>query len=229
MRFRKPHVVAAILVVAGAVAGTLVSLSIAAPSASDKQQDIITKLLVPSTENAPVLGSRDAKITLVEFGDYRCMHCAKFNSEVKDRLISDYVDSGKVRFLFKDFPVNDTPDDQSSAYAAEASYCAAEQGKYWEYHDKVFRSYDFENNVNILTPARLQEFAADIKVPDINGFSKCLESRRYTDVVEQNQDLAVKLGLKGTPSFIVISENKDPVVIAGSQPYEVFQKVLDGL
>jgi len=88
--------------------------------------------------------------------------------------VADYVKTGKVRFLFKDFPINDLSD-RASSLAAEASYCAADQGKYWEYHDKVYSSWQGENT-GWVTRTSLEQFAKDVDVRDMPAFSGCLDS-----------------------------------------------------
>ncbi len=91
------------------------------------------------------LGNESAKITLVEFGDYHCTFCKRFHVNTKDLLINNFVKTGKVRFLFKDFPINDISPTNSSTLAAEASYCAADQQRYWAYHDELYRNWKGEN------------------------------------------------------------------------------------
>lgn len=173
------------------------------------------------------LGPSDAKMTIVEFGDYRCVHCARFNVETKDLLISEYVDTGRLKFIFRDFPVNDTPADSSSAGAAEASYCAAEQGKYWGYHDRLFRNYDFEKNVNLLTKDVLEKLASDAGVADLEKFAECLASGKYSSIVNENYDLAKNLGLKGTPAFLILSGDRELARLEGFQTIDALRKELD--
>jgi protein-disulfide isomerase len=184
------------------------------------------KLSDPPPHMTP-LGSFDVEMTIVEFGDYRCVHCAQFNVETKDSLISEYVDTGRMKFIFRDFPVNDTPANTSSSDAAEASYCAAEQGKYWEYHDGLFRNYDFEKNINVLTKNVLEKLASDAGVADLDRFSDCLVSGKYSSVVDENYNLAKSLGLKGTPAFLILSGDRELAMIEGYQTIDTVRKELD--
>jgi protein-disulfide isomerase len=144
-------------------------------------------------------------------------------------LISEYVDTGKLKFIFRDFPVNDTPSNSSSVNTAEASYCAAEQGKYRQYHDRLFRNYDFDKNGNVLTNDVLKKLASDVGVADLERFSDCHASKKYSSVVRENYDLAKSLNLTGTPAFLILSDDKEFVRIEGFQTIDAFRKELDKL
>lgn len=216
---------------AGAAIIAIIAIIVAYQSiqSTEGSNTTVQRLLASPTPNVAALGSPDAEITIVEFGDYRCVHCARFNAETKDALISEYVDTGKSRFIFRDFPVNDSPSDRSSAFAAEASYCAAEQGKYWEYHDRIFCNFDFDRKTNMLAKDILESFASDVGIADEDKFSSCLESGKYSSTIEDSLDLARSLGLKGTPAFVIIADGKSPVMIEGFQPIDVFKRELDRL
>jgi protein-disulfide isomerase len=190
---------------------------------------VIKQISSPAYPTAPALGSNKAKITVVEFGDYRCHFCARFYRYTSGSIIQNFVDTGKVRFLFKDFIVNDKPGDTTSMLAAIASYCAADQGKYWQYHNEVYNNSKGED-VAWVTPGVLKQFANDVKIPDTNKFSTCLDSHTHTNVVQQNNDLAGNIGLQATPSFILLSTSKSqpgPYLIEGAQPYSVFQQAIE--
>ena len=90
---------------------------------------LIKEISNPTYPLAPALGSSKAKVTMVEFGDYQCHFCAAFQRDTKDSILQNFVNTGQVRFLFKDFTINDKPGDKASTLAAEASYCAADQGR----------------------------------------------------------------------------------------------------
>ena len=108
--------------------------------------EIVKKLTQPVQENASALGDKDANITLIEFGDYQCQECAKFHNETLSQIIRDYVDTRVIKYVFKDFTINDKQDNNMSIVAARASYCAADQGKYWQYHDELYNNSQGENN-----------------------------------------------------------------------------------
>ena len=199
------------------------------PSNGGISSEVIQRLITPSTENAQALGSKAAPITLVEFGDYQCTYCQRFHSDTKANLLANFVDSGKVRFLFKDFPINDLPADRASTLAAEASYCAADQGKYWQYHDQVYDNWRGENT-GWVTKSSLKQFAIDVGITDMAKFSQCLDSQIYGNVVMQNYNLAQNIHLSATPSFVLIANNKPQqpaLAIVGAQPYSVFANTIN--
>ena len=220
--------IAAGIIVAG-IAAALATSSSAAPAdmpADTAQADRITlQLMSQSTAGAPALGSDDAKVTIVEFGDYQCTWCYRWHEGTKDNLMADYVDTGQVRFLFKDFPINDLSD-RASSLAAEASYCAGDQDKYWEYHDEVYNNWDGENT-GWVTRASLERFAENVGMPDLFAFSECLDSGKYTDVVGDNYNLARAIGLDATPSFIVLVDGETPQLMRGAHPYSTFERVIN--
>jgi protein-disulfide isomerase len=190
--------------------------------------DIFKKLTQPVIQNASALGSDTANITIVEFGDYKCQYCARFHRETKSQLIDNFVDTGQVKFMFKDFVVNDKPLDKQSTLAARASYCAADQGKYWQYHDEVYDNSKGED-VGWVTKEILNQFAQNVQVPDLMKFSECVDSQKYNDVVAQNNELARSLGVSATPTFLVIKQGRQPEGIVGAQPYNSFQEVISQL
>jgi protein-disulfide isomerase len=189
---------------------------------------LIKEISNPTYTSAPALGSNKAKVTMVEFGDYQCHFCAAFQRNTKDKIIENFVNTGQLRFLFKDFTINDKPGNKASTLAAEASYCAADQGKYWQYHDEIYKNSKGEN-VAWVTKDVLKQFASNINMPDIKKFSNCLDSQNHSDIVQQNDNLAGSIGLQATPSFILFSiakSQQEPLLIDGAQPYSVFQQTI---
>ena len=186
----------------------------------------LNKLLSPSTINASALGDDQAKITIVEFADYQCPFCAQFNKETKDSVIENFVNTGKAKFLYKDLIVNDGSD-KASTLAAAASYCAAEQGMYWEYHDELFKNSKGENT-GWVTKNNLKQFANNTRVPDLMKFSNCVDSGKYNEVVSENDAFARNIGLQSTPSFIFYN-GTTPVAIQGAQPYEAFEQIIKAI
>src|SRR5581483_168968 len=197
------------------------------PAGGKNAEEIMTQLLSPSMENAPALGSKDAKVTIVEFGDYQCTWCHNWHESTKNAVMTDYVATGKARFLFKDYPINDLAD-RASSKAAEASYCAADQGKYWEYHDTLYKNWKGENT-GWVTRDALGQFAKDAGVSDMPAFSKCLDSGQYASLVKDNYDLARSIGLDATPSFILIADGQIPKLLRGAYPYSTFEGVINDL
>lgn len=186
-----------------------------------------THLLNPVADFVPVLGT-SSNITMVEFGDYQCTFCAKFHNEIREQIIKNFVDSGKINFIFKDYIVNDNATDRSSTKAAEASYCAAEQDKYWDYHAELYDNWGGERT-GWITDDSLKQFARNIQIADIEKFSNCIQSNKYLNVVQNNDNVARSMGLTGTPSFILIKDNNIQSIIPGALPYEIFEQTLNGL
>jgi protein-disulfide isomerase len=175
------------------------------------------------TENgSPILGNPNARITIVEFGDYQCTYCHAFYQNTKDQLIQEYVDAGKVNFIFRDFPLNG-PD---SVLAAQATYCANDQGKFWQYHDELYNNWGGERTgwVNQMS---LDKFAIDIGL-DLNEFDKCLADKKYESKVLDNQKYGEGIGVDSTPTFIIFTDKKITKIV-GAQPFSVFQQVLDSI
>lgn len=197
------------------------------PVGNKSAQEIITQILSPSIDKAQPLGNNSAKITVVEFGDYQCTWCHNWHSSTKDMFLSNYVDTGKVRFLFKDYPINDLSD-KASSMAAQASYCAADQGKYWKYHDELYNNWKGENT-GWVTKESLERFATNVGISDMSTFSSCLNSGKYAGVVKDNYNLATSIGLDATPSFIILAQGHQPQLLKGAYPYSAFEKVIDSI
>ncbi len=167
-----------------------------------------------------VLGDANAKVTIIEFGDYQCPSCRLFWKEVEPRLKKEYVDTGKVKLVFTDFPIVQIHPE--AILAAMAVDCAGDQNKYWQYHDKLFREQDNRGeDVIRFRAADLKKWARDIGL-ETTAFNECLDSARYKDDVAKDKAIGDKVGVRGTPTFLI---NKQ--VIAGPQEYYVFKRVID--
>jgi protein-disulfide isomerase len=217
----------AVIMVGGAVAAVLMN----SPSTAlnrDDNTEIIQRIVAPISDNVPVLASEggSSNVTMVEFGDYQCQYCARFHNETKDQIMDNFVNTGDLRFVFKDFVINDLPSDRASTLAAEASYCAADQGKYWQYNDVLYDNSRGENT-GWVTEDSLKQFATRIGIQNLTEFSGCLENHAHRDLVEANTQLANSLGLRSTPSFVIISNETVPIAIEGAQPYTVFKQAID--
>jgi len=174
------------------------------------------------TENgSPYLGDPNAPITLVEFGDYQCFFCNKYFHETEHNILLNYVETGKVKIIFKDYTIIG-PD---SITAANAAHCADEQGKFWEYHNILYNNWTGENNGWASYDNQLS-FAQDVGL-NIDEFSECVKNEKYTTIITQSNSDARTLGLTGTPGFFVIGTDGQITKIPGAQPYEVFERVFD--
>jgi len=197
---------------------------------SNERQAVIQQILSPSTSGSRAFGDKNAPITIVEFGDYQCNSCGIFHKESKNAVISNLVATGKANFLFKDFTLNDNilQPLQGSTLAAEAAYCAGDQGKFWQYHDELYNNQKPEG-VEWVSEASLKNFAKNVGISDLQAFSKCLDSHQYQPTVDANNNLVRQLGLDATPTFIVISSSGDinPVKMVGAYPYQSFEAVVN--
>jgi protein-disulfide isomerase len=187
-----------------------------------------SEIVKPVSENIKPLGNKDADITFIEFADYRCPFCHKFHEETFDKLVTNFINTGKANYLFKDFVVNDRGEYKGSMQAAVASHCAAEQGKYWEYLKEVFKNFQPEPQEWINLDS-LIKFANNIQIQDIGKFKSCVESNKYQNQIQESGSLAKQLGITGTPSFVVLKNDKIETVFPGAVPYEYFEKTLNAL
>jgi protein-disulfide isomerase len=198
------------------------------PQNSEQVSELIQILTDPTVQNASALGSNAAKITLVEFGDYQCQFCAQFHKQTRNEIIDKFVNTGQVKFVFKDFILNDQPPDSASTLAARAAYCAADQGKFWQYHDEVYNNSRGENT-GWVTRSNLELYAKNVQIPDLVKFSECLNSQKHSDAVKKNDEIARSIGLKSTPTFILVTDGKQPLGIVGAQSFDVFQQAISQL
>ena len=169
-------------------------------------------LNAPSVDDDPMRGSPDAKVTIIEFSDFQCPFCGKFWKETYPQLMKEYVETGKAKFVFRDYPLEFHPEAQK---AAEASECAHEQGKFWEYHDKIFE------NQQSLSVANEKQWAKDLGL-DSAKFDNCLDSGKYAEEVKKDAAEGSAAGVSGTPGFFVNNQ-----IISGAVPFEVFKQAIE--
>jgi protein-disulfide isomerase len=170
-----------------------------------------------------VRGDPQAPVTLIEYSDFTCGFCLKFFRETWPQLRADYIETGKVRFLYRDFPRGFQGPGLDAAVAAR---CAGDQGRYWQMHDRLF------GDDRRLGPADLQRHAQTIGL-DLPLFSKCLEEAPHTDAIRRDRDEGVRLGFVGTPGFVLLrtqaTGQQRPIAIPGAVPFKVFQEQIDRL
>jgi protein-disulfide isomerase len=171
----------------------------------------------------PVKGDPNAPLTLVEFTDYECGFCARYIRETYPQILEEYVNTGRVRYVALDLPLESLH--PLSFQAARASHCAADQGKFWEMHDRLFGNRQF-----------LGAWAghAEALGLDVAAFTECLDGDRHADSVRRDMSEAGKAGAAGTPSFVIARTLADEptvvvglVALRGAQPYEAFRAALD--
>ena len=176
-----------------------------------------TKLI---ENGSPFMGNINAPITIVEWGDYQCTFCYKFHQNTLNIINEDFIKTGKIKIIFKDFPLNGV----DSKLAAEASYCAQDQEKYWKYHDELFKNWGGERT-GWITRESLDKFAETVDL-DLKKFNKCLDDHKYENKVELLYEFGKEIGIDATPSFLVFNDQK-MIKIRGNQPLEVFLKTFD--
>ena len=180
--------------------------------------------VVVSMNDDPVKGDLNAPVTIIEFSDFQCPYCGRFFKSTLTEIERDYIKTGKVRYVFRDFPLDFH---KQAPKASEAANCAGEQGKYWEMHDKLFA------NQNALMVDKLKQYAAEIGL-DSGTFDACLDSGKYAEEINRDIEDGKKAGVSGTPSFFIgKSQGKGKEItgkrIVGARPYESFKQVIDQL
>lgn len=184
------------------------------PSAGNNQPNNLPPINMEAlVDDDATRGDSNAPVTIVEFSDYECPFCARFYSETEGLIQSNYIDTGKVKFVYRDFPLNSIhPQAQKAAEAAE---CAGEQGKYWEMHEKLF-TQGVSGGV-----ASFKQYAADIGL-DTGEFNSCLDSGRMAGEVAKDLRDGQGAGITGTPGFIINGK-----LVSGAQPFSVFQQEIE--
>ena len=172
---------------------------------------------------SPILGDLNAPLTMVEFGDYQCTFCKKFFHETEESIITNYVETGKVKILFKDFIVVN----EDSVNAASAAHCANDQEMFWQYHSILYNNWDGEGT-GWASSEQLHQFASTLGL-DMDKFSECMSQSKWKDLVLSSHADGRALGVDATPTFFIIDQNNEALKITGAQRYDVFQEVFDSL
>ncbi|MFQ5440808.1 MAG: DsbA family protein [Nitrosopumilaceae archaeon] len=188
---------------------------------SEQNPELLTKTKLIQ-DGSPILGDTSAKITILEWGDYQCTFCYRFHDSTLKTLESDFISTGKVNLVFKDFPLNG-PD---SILAAEASYCAGDQGKYWQYHDELYKNWGGEKT-GWITRWSLNAFGTTVGL-DLDKFNQCIDDHKYQNKVNSLYQFGKDLGIDATPSFLIFNGEKI-IKIRGNQPLETFLRTIDDL
>ena len=170
-----------------------------------------------------IRGDQRAPVTLLEYSDYTCGYCEKFFDETWPLLYSDYIQTGKVRLIYRDFPRAISGPSVDTAMAAR---CAGEQGQYWSMHDRLFASHrKFSHD-------QLQKQAEDLRL-NIQQFNECFQEERYMEAIYQDRMEGGSIGVRGTPHFILfLTHNPEAgpfLVIPGAFPYTTFEEQIENL
>lgn len=188
---------------------------------SENMQNTTQKIEVNflTSNLSPVLGSDNAPITVIEFGDYQCFYCNNFFHNTESDIVKNYVDTGKVKMYFKDFTIIG----QDSVTAANAAHCAQEQGKFWEYHDILYTNWSGENT-GWAAATNLIQFSKQLGLNQ-DEFNQCVSQSKYIPIIRNSVSDANNLGLTGTPDFFIIGPDNSVTKVVGAQPYAVFDEI----
>ena len=178
---------------------------------------------ISTAMGSPILGDPSAPITIVEFGDYQCHQCYNWFHNTKPMIMRDYIETGKANLVFVDFAFLG----RDSPKASQATYCADDQGKYWEYHNFLYSSQESKIDSGWANSERLKAFAFSLGL-DMELFNECLDSEKYSKRIQYNSQQARDNGVRGTPGFFIVGTD-DQKQIAGAQPFSVFQRIMDSM
>jgi protein-disulfide isomerase len=185
------------------------------PSAAQNQKNQIVAepaRKIISMDDDPVKGDANAPVTIIEFSDFECPFCARFYSQTLKQLEKEYIDTGKVKLVFRDFPLSFH---QNAQKAAEAAECSEDQGKFWEMHDIIFE------NQQSLSISSLKQWAVQIGLDTVQ-FNSCLDSGKYYREVQNDFKDGASYGVSGTPNFFI-----NGISLVGAHPFDAFKEIID--
>lgn len=172
-----------------------------------------------SIDDDAVLGKSDAPVTIIEFSDFQCPFCRSFWKNAFAEIVKEYIDTGKAKLVFRDYPLSFHPMGVPSAKAGE---CAKEQGKFWEMHDVIFEEQEKLGEGTVqYTVNDLKKWAAKVGV-NTTQFNDCVDSEKYKAEIEKDAADGVAAGVTGTPAIFINGR-----LIAGAQPFSVFKTIID--
>ncbi len=194
----------------------LVGCSTPAPAATSTPEPAATGESTIPLDDDPVLGSHDAPVTMIEYSEYLCPYCRRFVLETMPLIEEEYIDSGQVKLVFRDFPVHGEP----AVILAMVAECAADQGNFWDMHvllfEKVEEWSESDDPLNVF-----QGYAEEIDI-DPQELVNCLEQGKPYQRILEDYNVGTEDGVKGTPSFLVNGN-----LVVGAQPFEEFQRIIE--
>jgi protein-disulfide isomerase len=226
---------------AGLLAAPRTATSIVANSPASSNSDLITKapivltleqngqksqivgnpLLADASSGATyILGEASAKITMIEFGDYRCGYCRLFSTQTFPRIMESYIKTGKIRYIYRDTV---SVGGEQTVTVSSVAACANEQGKFWDFHQLAHNNLEAWGNTNgaelIKTLTQLSSTQLGLKANDLNT---CISSNRHAARLNTDIELSRRFGVTGTPSFVI-----NGYFFSGALPFEVYQKIFE--
>ncbi len=217
-------------VIANGMNGLVLTGPAVAPSAPPAIADGAAPAIPPTNDTPatvdddPMIGDEDAQITMIEFTDYQCPFCGRHFTQTHSQIKANYIDTGKVKLITRDFPLSFHPHAQK---AAEATECADDQGKFMEMHDKLFELQGTWSNTTD-APGTFKQYAADLGL-NAGTFDTCLDSGKYKDEVAKDMADGSASGIDGTPGFWILGPDGQSQKISGAYPYESFKAAFDGM
>lgn len=206
------------IVIAGIIiAGSIVysggkTITAGGGSAQVKAEPTQVKADLKQRDGDHVLGNPNAKVTLIEYSDFQCPFCGRLFLETLPKIKENFVKSGKVKFIYRHFPLRSIH--TNAQKAAEASECASEQGKFWEYHDLIFQRQ------NLMSEESFKSWAKELGL-NSEKFNSCLGSGKYAPRIDVDYNEGIALGINGTPATFVNGK-----LISGAMPYEEFERMI---
>jgi len=185
------------------------------------------QIFMVSLDDDPVKGNPDAPVTVVEYSDFQCPFCSRFFQQTLPLIEENYIDTGKIKFVYKDLPLDSLHPNARTTHIA--SECADEQGKFWEYHDVLFeKQSEWQRLSSTDLSTTLTSYASDLGLQSAS-FETCLQSQEIADEVNRDVLEAASFGTTGTPTFFIGNEKDGFIKLVGAQPYTAFQRVIDNL
>ena len=178
-----------------------------------------------SADDDPVIGDPDAPITIIEFSDFECPFCARFHIQTLPALMSEYINEGKVKLVFRDFPIQSIH--PNALWASVAAECANEQGRFKEMHDALFDNQGHWSGAETAGAVVLFSQYANAMGLEQETFDSCLANGKYVDEIMDDLNDGRKYGVTGTPGFFVGNDEIGYVEMKGAQPFESFKRVID--
>lgn len=214
------------LIMSGAILSSR-SISVTAPTgAPSLQGEPAGNVAVAPTEPVDVspdddafLGKENAPVTVIEFSDFQCPFCRKFATDTVPQLKKEYIDTGKVKFVYRDFPLSFHP---GATPAAQGAECAREQGKFWEMHDVIFAEQAKQGAGTIeFTADDVKKWAGNVGL-NTTKFNQCLDSGKYKEEVEKDFSDGSAAGVSGTPATFINGR-----LVVGAQPFSALKVIID--
>lgn len=209
----------AAIVLAGIIIAVATIYSVKRPlsnTAGDNGKTAAIAALPAVSSSDFALGDQNAPVTIIEYSDFQCPFCGKFFKEIEPVLREKYIKTGKVKFVYRNFAFLG----QESLWAANAARCAGEQGKFWQYHDYLYNNQRGENQ-GAFSKDNLKSFAVALGL-DKEKFNTCLDSEKYTDLIQQETKAGGEAGVQGTPASFI-----NETLYPGALPTATFTQIID--